>query len=193
MHGKGEIKFTMQAKYWREKIKEKIVLRPWTNEDLPSLLKYANNPLIAANMMDTFPHPYTQETGKYFIAMAKKDAPPRLLAIDINGEACGGIGIHPQSDIKRLNAEMGYWLAEQWWGRGIITEAIKRMVVYTFNNFELTRIYACPFGTNIGSQKALEKAGFVLEGRFEKVYIKNNQLVDELIYAVRKDYKPNSD
>jgi RimJ/RimL family protein N-acetyltransferase len=163
-----------------------FTLRPWTINDLNSLVKYANNPEIAGRLTNKFPYPYTEENGRNFIEFATKNTPRNIMAIDINGEAVGGIGIHPQDDVQCKNAEMGYWLAQPFWGNGIITEAIKKMIVYGFENFDLNRIYARPFGTNIASQKVLEKAGFKLEGRFEKTLFKNGEYLDELIYAVRK-------
>ena len=84
------------------------------------------------------------------------------------------------------NAELGYWLAEPFWGKGIITYAIQEMVEYGFKTFDITRIFAIPFGTNIASQKALEKAGFILEARLNKTIFKNGEYQDELIYAIRK-------
>ena len=163
-----------------------FTLRPWTFEDLHSLVKYANNNNIARYMTDQFPHPYTAENGKAFISYAMIETPPNILAIEIEGEAAGGIGIHPQSDIQRKNAEMGYWLGEPFWGKGIITKAIIEMVDYGFQNWDINRIYARPFGTNIASQRVLEKAGFLLEARFEKTLIKNDVYLDELVYAIRR-------
>ena len=161
-------------------------LRSFTIEDLDSLVKFANNFNIAKNLTDAFPHPYSIDNGKAFIEMATQNSPPNILAIEINGEASGAIGLHPQKDIYRKNAEMGYWLAEPYWGNGIITKAIIQMMDYSFKNFDFNRIYARPFGYNIASQKALEKAGFVLEARLEKTFFKNGEYVDELIYAVRR-------
>ncbi len=161
-------------------------LRPWTENDLSNLVKYANNPKIAKNLTDKFPHPYTVEFGKQFITMANENSPPTVLAIDIAGEAIGAIGIHPQSDIQCKNAEMGYWLAEPYWGKGIISKAVARMVDYGFKHLTIDRIFARPFGTNIASQKVLEKAGFVLEGRFEKTLHKHGEDLDELVYAARR-------
>ena len=163
-----------------------FLLRPWSLTDLYSLVRYANNPDIAKFMTDGFPHPYTEEAGKAFIAFATKDDPIHIFAIEANGEAVGGIGLHPQADVHRKNAELGYWLAEPFWGKGIITNAIKEIVAFGFKTYDINRIFARPFATNIGSQKVLEKAGFALEGRFEKTFIKNGELVDELVYAVRK-------
>ena len=161
-------------------------LRPWASTDLVSLVRYANNPNIAKFMMDGFPHPYTEDNGKAFIAFATKDDPIHIFAIDVNGEAVGGIGIHPQADVQRKNAELGYWLAEPFWGKGIITNAIKQLVEFGFKTYDINRIFARPYGTNIGSQKVLEKTGFVLEGRFEKTIFKNGEFLDELVYAVRR-------
>ncbi|MFD3000386.1 GNAT family N-acetyltransferase [Pontibacter toksunensis] len=161
-------------------------LRPWISDDVESLVKYANNYNVAKNMSDVFPHPYSIENGKSFIAFATKDSPPNIMAIEINGEAAGGIGIHPQSDIYRKNAELGYWLAEPYWGMGIVSKAIIQMVDYGFRHWDITRIYARPFGTNLGSQKVLEKAGFTLEARLSQTFFKNGEYMDELIYAVRR-------
>jgi [ribosomal protein S5]-alanine N-acetyltransferase len=161
-------------------------LRPWSIEDLESLVRFANNFNIAKNLMDVFPHPYSIENGKAFIEMASKNSPPNILAIEVKGEAAGAIGLHPQADIYRKNAELGYWLAEPYWGKGIITKAIVQMVDYGFSNWDIDRIYARPFSHNLGSQRALEKAGFVLEARLEKTIFKNGDYFDELIYGIRR-------
>ncbi len=163
-----------------------ITLRPWKLQDIDSLVKYANNAAIAKFMTDQFPHPYTYDVGMAFIEFAVSTTSSKIFAIDINGEAVGGIGIHPQKDIQRKNAELGYWLAEPFWGRGIITNAIVQITGPAFQTLDIDRIFARPFGTNKGSQKALEKAGFILEGRFEKTYFKNGEYEDELIYALRR-------
>ena len=166
-----------------------FTLRPWTFADLGSLVKYANNWNVAKNLMDRFPHPYTVEHGKAFLEQVVPENPVHIFAIAVNGEAVGGIGIHPQADIYRKNAELGYWLGEPFWGQGIVTGAIKQMVDHTFKTYDLHRIFARPFGTNIGSQRVLEKAGFVLEARLEKTFFKNGKLLDELIYAIRRPGK----
>ena len=163
-----------------------FVLRPWTIDDLDSLVKYANNFKIAKNMTDQFPHPYTIDDGKAFIEYAAKDDPIHIFAIDVGGQAVGGIGIHPQSDIHRKNAELGYWLAEPFWGQGIITRAIPQIVDFGFKTYDINRIFARPFGTNAASKRVLEKSGFILEAQFPKTLIKNGELLDELIYAIRR-------
>ncbi len=163
-----------------------FTLRAWTIDDLDDLVKFANNKNIAKFMMDQFPHPYTIEKGKAFIEFASQTSPLRLFAIDVKGRAVGGIGIHPLADIERKNAELGYWLAEPFWGNGIMTKAVVQLVDYGFKNLDINRIFARPFGTNLASQRVIEKAGFKLEARFEKTFFKNGEYDDELIYAVRR-------
>lgn len=163
-----------------------FTLRPWNINDLESLVKNANNPNIAKFMTDGFPHPYTKEKGISFIEMATKDNPIHIFAIEIDGKSVGGIGIHPQQDIMKKNAELGYWLGEEYWGKCIVSGAIKQMLDFAFTTYDINRVYARPFGTNIASQKVLEKTGFKLEARFEKVIFKNGEYLDELVYAIRK-------
>lgn len=165
-----------------------FTLRPWRKTDLASLVKYANNPLIAANMTDAFPHPYTEEKGIAFLEMVTAIVPTRIWAIDVQGEAVGGIGVHPQHDIMRRNAELGYWLAEPFWSKGIITLAVPMVVEMAFRDLpEIERIFARPFGRNKASQRVLEKAGFAFENRFSNTIFKNGKFEDELFYAVRRN------
>jgi len=162
-------------------------LRPWTINDLDNLVKHADNFEIAKNLRDQFPHPYTKKDGLAFLERIIKLDTPNILAIDVNGEAIGGIGIHPQSDVSERNAEMGYWLAQSFWGKGIMTKAVVMMVGYAFSNWDIDRVFASPFGPNIGSQMVLEKAGFQLEARFEKTIFKNGEYLDELFYGIRRN------
>ena len=164
-----------------------VKLRPWTLSDLDSLVKYANNWKIAKFLTDAFPHPYTIEDGKIFIEKATKNNPINIFVIEIDGQAVGSIGINPQKDIHKKSAELGYWLAEPFWGNGIVAQAIKQIVEYAFKNFEIERIFARPFGSNLGSQRVLEKAGFKLEAHFEKTIFKNGEYLDDLFFAVRRN------
>ncbi len=170
----------------RLNLKMNFTLRPIEVGDLECLLKYANNAGVAGNLTNRFPYPYTENDGIEFIKFATKENPRNIMAIDIETELSGCIGIHPQSDIFHKNAELGYWLAEKYWSKGIMTNAIKQMVDYGFKNWDIDRIFAKPFGRNIGSQKALEKSGFKLEARLEKTIFKNSQYEDELIYGFRR-------
>ncbi len=162
-------------------------LRAWNKADLDSLVKYANNLNVAKWLTNGFPHPYTREDGKAYLSMIENDNPVKVFAIEVNGEAVGSIGIFPQSDIHEKNAEIGYWLAEEYWGQEIITKAIIEIVDYGFQTFDIVRIFARPFSTNLKSQRVLEKAGFMLEARLEKALFKNGEFMDELIYARRND------
>lgn len=164
----------------------KIRLRPWSMDDLLSLVKYGDNPKIFRNMSDGFPFPYTEAKARIYIEKVSNDLPLKAFAIDLNGEAIGSIGIHIQSDIHRRNAELGYWIGEPFWGKGVITQAIQDIVRYSFLNFEIDRIFARPFSSNPASHRALEKAGFILEAKFNGTLIKNGEILDEYIYAIRR-------
>lgn len=159
-------------------------LRPWQMEDAPSLAAQANNWNIARFMTNAFPHPYTLENAHAFIDMASQTN--TIFAIVVEGKAVGGIGLYLQKDILCKNAELGYWLGEAYWGRGVVTQAIGQVVEYGFAHFDLLRIYARPFGNNLASQRVLTKAGFTLEARIHQNLFKNGELLDELIYAVRR-------
>ncbi|WKZ66565.1 MAG: GNAT family N-acetyltransferase [Flavobacteriales bacterium] len=163
-----------------------FLLRPFRGADLPALVRHANDPTVAAHLTDAFPHPYTEEHGRAFIAEALT-SPPLRRCIEVEGECAGAIGLHPKPDLWRRNLELGYWLAKEHRGKGIMTEAIRQMVELGFAGFpEVTRIYATPFGSNTASQKALEKAGFKLEAKLEGTLVKNGRVEDEWIYAVRR-------
>lgn len=162
-------------------------IRPWNIADLDSLVKYANNWNVAKNLTNMFPHPYTQVDGKSFIEFVTADNLVHIFVIDIKGEAVGGIGIHPQSDIFIKNAELGYWLGEPFWGQKIISNAIRQIIEFGFSTYDIDRIFARPFGTNISSQKVLEKNNFKLEGHYEKILFKNGEYLDELVYALRRE------
>ncbi|MBS1730876.1 MAG: GNAT family N-acetyltransferase [Bacteroidetes bacterium] len=162
------------------------LLRPWKLDDLDSLVLHANNPRIAQFMTDAFPHPYTPDAGKKFIQYATKDHTVHIFAIEVKGKAVGGIGIHPQQDVFRKNAEIGYWLGEAYWNTGIMTQALSQIVTIAFINLNFERVFARPFSTNTASQKVLEKCGFKMEAILKKTIYKDGLYLDELIYAKRK-------
>jgi RimJ/RimL family protein N-acetyltransferase len=162
-------------------------LRSLRESDLSNLVQYANNKNIFNNLTDAFPHPFDAEKGKAFIDRILSNKPHHVQAITIDDELIGCIGVHPKTDVHKKNAELGYWVAEPYWGKGIISKAIPLMVEYGFDNFDISRIYATPYPHNIASQKALEKSGFVLEASLEKTLFKNGEYLDELIYAIRKE------
>jgi len=160
------------------------LLRPWLHSDAASAAEYATFN-VCKYMSDAFPGG-DQSKWEEFIEFANSNPSAFYRAIVVNGSAVGGIGVLIQSDIMRLNAELGYWIGEPFRGRGIMTEAVKEMVALVFDTFEVNRIYATPFECNFASQRVLEKAGFSLEALLEKVAIKNGVLIDELIYAIRR-------
>ncbi len=162
-------------------------LRPWTLDDLPSLVEHANDPVVADNLTDAFPHPYTEEHGRQFLERFMAQDPPLIMAIDVAGKAVGAVGLHPQTDVFRRNAELGYWIGAPFRGNGIMTEAVRQATARAFVVLpEVHRVFARPYGSNLASQRVLEKAGFVLESRIYGILVKNGRLEDELIYAVRR-------
>lgn len=163
-----------------------IALRPFSEADLTELVPLAGDPGIAANLTDAFPKPFTEESGRAFLARVIADAPTRVFCITADGAIAGAVGIHPKGDIWHRNAELGYWVARPYWGRGIATEAVRCAVRYAFETFPLDRVFARPFGSNTASQRVLEKTGFILEARLKGTIVKNGRVEDELIYAVRR-------
>lgn len=160
------------------------LLRDWTFDDITSLVQYADNPRIAAMMRDAFPSPYTEEDARRFIALAASPGPRIFLAIEIGGEARGGIGIHLLDDVYRRSAEIGYWLSESWWGRGIATDAVRAMVPVAFETFDSVRIQAGIFESNKASMRVLEKCGFVREAIHTNAITKNGVTMDEVVYVM---------
>lgn len=164
-----------------------ILIRPWKISDKPNLVKYANNWKVARNLIDRFPHPYHEEDAESYIEFANVDEPVHLFAIDMDGEAIGAIGITLQTDIYRKNVELGYWLAEPFWRQGIVSRAVIQVVKFAFENYDITRIYARVFGSNLASQRVLEKSHFTLEAKFDQTLFKNGEYQDELIYGLRRE------
>lgn len=163
-----------------------LTLRLWQMEEAERMAALANRPEIAANMTDAFPNPFELRNAQIFIEKTQAHTPTQIHAIVLDGKPIGSIGIHPQEDIMRYNGELGYWLAMEYWGKGIMTAAIRLKVEHVFAHFELERIFARPFGRNIGSRKALEKAGFTLEAVIPQVIMKNGQWEDECFYGIRR-------
>ena len=159
------------------------ILRDWNERDIPSLVKYADNPRIAATMRDGFPSPYTEDSARRFVAMATEGSQNLILAIEVDGEAAGGIGIHPLTDVYRCTAEIGYWLAEPFWGRGIVTGAVRALVPVAFDRYDIARLEAGIFSDNPASMRVLEKNGFIREAVHHNAITKNGVLMDEVVFA----------
>jgi [ribosomal protein S5]-alanine N-acetyltransferase len=162
---------------------KKCTIRPWRLDDAESVARHANNRKVWLVVRDTFPHPYTIDDAHEFIRGAIGEQPATRFCIEINGTAVGGIGVHPGQDVHRHTATMGYWLGEQFWGRGIMTEAVTAVTDFCFENFPLRRISAEVFSNNPASSRVLEKAGFNFEGRLKDHVLKDGKLLDSLLYA----------
>jgi RimJ/RimL family protein N-acetyltransferase len=158
-------------------------VRTWRPADLESLVAHANNRRVWINLRDRFPHPYTKPDGRRFIRAARKMKPETFFAIDVGGAAVGGIGFVLQGDIERVSAEVGYWLGEAFWGRGIVTDALVAVTRHAIEQHGLTRLFALPFASNAASCRVLEKAGYVLEARLRRSAIKDGRIMDQLQYS----------
>lgn len=158
-------------------------IRSWQWSDEQTLPYHANNRAIWLNLRDGFPHPYTPADAHQWIELVVAASPETSFAIAVGGEAVGGIGLVLQNDIERCSAEIGYWLGQTYWGRGIVTAALKAFTQYAFETFELTRLYAVPFLRNSASLTVLEKAGYQREGIMRRSAIKDGQVIDQALYA----------
>jgi RimJ/RimL family protein N-acetyltransferase len=159
------------------------IIRSWQRGDELTLTQHANNRSIWLNLRDHFPHPYTEADAQQWIDFVLDTLPETNFAIAVNNEAVGGIGLVLHDDIERCSAEVGYWLGETYWGRGILTAALKSFTRYAFGEFELTRLYAVPFLHNAASIRVLEKAGYQREGTMRRSTIKDGQVLDQALYA----------
>ncbi len=164
----------------------KSTLRPFVKSDAESIAYHGNNVAIYNNMRDVFPHPYTQDDANNWIAKNLEPSSNIILAIEVEGKAIGSIAILPKEDVSRLTAEIGYWIGEVHWGKGIATEAVTAIVDYTFENTDLVRIFGIVFHPNKASAAVLENAGFRFEGTQRSAVYKNSEILDALVYAVVK-------
>ena len=163
-------------------------LREWKISDIDSVAYNANNEKIAEKLRNVFPNPYTKEDAEFFVNMCiNADKTKDLyLAIEVDGKAVGSIGVFVKDDVYCKSGELGYWLGEDYWNKGIVTEAIKQTCELAFEIFDIVRIFAEPYAHNIGSRRVLEKAGFEYEGTMKKGVYKNGQIYDFCMYALTK-------
>lgn len=164
-------------------------LRAWKTEDAKSLAQAADNPNIAKNLRNAFPNPYTLEDARWYINDSIANAGKRQLnyAIVVDGQAVGGIGIFVKEDVYEKSAELGYWLAEEYWRQGIMSEAVKRICGEAFVSFDIVRIFAEPFADNAGSRGVLEKAGFTCEGTMRDGVYKNGEIHSYCMYSLLRE------
>jgi RimJ/RimL family protein N-acetyltransferase len=158
-------------------------VRSWRESDAESLALHANDREVWRNMSDRFPHPYTAADARAFLQSAMARVPESWFAIAVDDQAVGGIGFTPQGDIQRVSAEIGYWLGVAFWGRGIVSEALRAVTRYAVQTHGLTRVFAVPFAWNAASFRVLEKAGFTREARLRRSAIKDGRVIDQMLYA----------
>ena len=156
-----------------------IKIRPLDLSDKTTLASLANNKNIWDNLRDYIPYPYTESDAIFFINSTKQEEPQQSFGIVFNNNICGVISLVIQKDVYHKSAEIGYWIGEPYWGKGIATQAVKLITEYGFNELTLNRIYAGIFEYNLASIEVLKKNGFEREGIFKKAIIKNNKVYDE--------------
>lgn len=161
----------------------KHYIRCWSDNDAAVLQKYANNRKIWVNLRNIFPHPYSLDDAHKWIAYTRGEDPQRSFAIANGNEVIGGIGLNYQEDVHSFSAELGYWLAEPYWGRGIMSEAVMAFTEYAFRQWPIIRIFAGPFSHNMASQRVLEKAGFSKEGILKNHVVKDGRILDQTLYG----------
>lgn len=161
-------------------------IRNWRKGDEAYLALHANNFNIWKNVRDLFPHPYTYDDAVWWVDENLKLETPLNFALVIDDEPIGSIGIVPGVDVHKKNIEIGYWLSEEYWGQGIVSEALIFMVDYCFNNFEINRLWAAVFSNNKASERVLVKSGFTKEAVLKNAIYKNNTYLSEILYSKLK-------
>ncbi len=166
------------------------VVREFRPDDAPSLARHANNRKVWLNLRDLFPHPYAEEHAAGYIAHVLKRSEIMSYAIDVEGAAVGSISLRRGDDIERYTAELGYWLGEEFWGRGIVSEAIRQVTKIGFAVHGLIRIFAVPFARNAASCRVLEKNGYTREALMRQSAFKDGVVEDQYLYAALRDEFP---
>jgi RimJ/RimL family protein N-acetyltransferase len=165
-------------------------VRSFELSDKSSIVKYANNYNIAKNLRDIFPYPYTEANAAEWLKLACSQKPELNFAIVTSKELIGGIGLEPQKDVNRFSVEIGYWLAEPFWGKGIVVEAVKLLTEFVFRGktgIHFNRIFAGVFEGNTASEKVLIKAGYKKEGILRKSVYKEGKFLDQYIYSTLEE------
>lgn len=161
-------------------------VRSYELSDLDALVKYANNAKVSQLLRDQFPFPFTGVEAEVWLMEACNQHTETNFAIANNQELIGSVGINPQEDVNRFSTEIGYWLGEPFWEKGIVTDAVRVFTKYVFENFDLNRIFANVFEGNIASEKVLMKARYQKEAVLKKAVFKNGKFLDQYIYAILK-------
>ncbi len=162
---------------------DKCVIRPFERGDELSIVRHADNRNVWINLRDRFPHPYTPADARAWIEEQIRSREENNWVIEVNGHAAGSIGLAPRDDVNRQSAEIGFWLGEAYWGRGIMTEAVGAVTRYAFNTRGFIRVFAEIFEWNPASMRVLEKNGFTREGVLRRSATKAGQVIDQVLYA----------
>ncbi len=168
-------------------LSNELQIRSYQSTDDRDLVKYANNRKIWKNLRDIFPHPYTEEDANFWLSHVLNQNPEVNFAIASDTELIGGVGVVLQQDIHRCGGEIGYWLGEPFWGRGIMTEVVQKFSRYALTTFDLVRLFAGVFENNLASVRVLEKAGYSFEGISRKSVIKDGHILDMHNYALIRE------
>ena len=161
-----------------------ITLRRWTLADVDELVALADNKKIADNLRDRFPNPYTHEDAEFYIQLCRRDRWELSRAVELDGKIVGCISLSRENDVSAKTSELGYWIGENFWGRGIATAAVKKICTFGFEELGLVRIFAIVFEKNFASMRVLEKCGFEREGRLRKAIFKNGAIQDAFLYSL---------
>lgn len=167
-------------------------IRHFAPGDAESLTLHANNRKVWRNLRDLFPHPYSISDAEAFIAGAMGDPRPTSFAIDVGGVAVGGMGLRLKGDVERIGAEIGYWLGEAFWNRGILSEAVPAFTNWAMAEFNLERVEALVFHWNPASARVLKKSGYILEGTMKRSVVKDGEIIDRWIYAFLRRCTPHA-
>ena len=162
------------------------IVRPWVEADAESLQRHANDRQVSMQLRDRFPYPYSIDAARTFLGWIAKQPAATVWAIEVEGHAAGGIGVELHNDVERVSAEIGYWLGQKYWRRGIATEVLTAVTAEAFKRFEITRLYAVPFADHAASVRVLEKAGYAREGHLRQSAIKDGKIRDQLLFAAYK-------
>lgn len=166
---------------------DRCTLRPFRPADAVSLAQHADNRQVWLNLRDLFPHPYTLADAEEYIARVAAEVPVTRFAIEVGHVAIGSVGLKLGSDIERRSAEIGYWLGEAYWGRGIMSAAVGAVTGYAHRELNLLRVFAVPFVRNPASARVLQRAGYQLEGTMRRSAVKDGEVLDQYLYAAVRE------
>ncbi|MDE6405694.1 MAG: GNAT family N-acetyltransferase [Lachnospiraceae bacterium] len=164
-------------------------IRKWELTDAKDLAAAISNEKVQDNLRDGLPYPYTEQDGVELIsAMLSADEEETFaFAITVDDKVVGSIGVFRQGNIHRQTAELGYYIAEEYWGKGIMTGAVRQICAHVFDKSDIIRIYSEPFAYNVASCRVLEKAGFQYEGTLGSNAVKNGRVIDMKMYSLLKE------